>query len=121
MLHGTPDNEQNVALIRELLLRRPDIDGVFASVERLAISTYRVCKQLGRAIPDDVKVVGFSNLEAAALLDPPLSTITQPAYDIGREAAGILLRAIEKKKPVLPGQSRVLNSELFRRRSTATS
>ncbi|WP_210521517.1 LacI family DNA-binding transcriptional regulator [Hymenobacter terricola] len=119
VLHGVMDNEQNVGLIRELLLRRPDIDGVFASVERLAISTYHVCHELGRRIPEDIKIIGFSNLEAAALLDPPLTTITQPAYDIGREAAKILLRAIEKKKAILPSQSIVLNSELFQRRSTA--
>ncbi|GAB3586318.1 LacI family DNA-binding transcriptional regulator [Hymenobacter daeguensis] len=118
VMSGVMDNEQNVALIRELLLRRPDIDGIFASVERLAISAYRVCHELGRRIPEDVKIIGFSNLEAAALLDPPLSTITQPAYDIGREAAKILLRAVEKKKAVLPGQSVVLASTLFARQST---
>ena len=112
------DNEQNMGLIRELLLRRPDIGGIFASVERLAISAYRVCHELGHRIPQDIKVSGFSNLEAALLLDPPLSTITQPAYDIGREAAKILLRAVEKKKAVLPGQSLVLESALFVRRST---
>ena len=119
ILHGVMDNEQNVALISELLLRRPDIDGIFASVERLAISTYHVCKELGRRIPEDIKVIGFSNLEAAALLDPPLSTVTQPAYEIGKEAAKILLRAVEKKKAILPGQSIVLESTLFERGSTA--
>ena len=118
ILHGVMDNERNVALIRELLVRRPDIDGVFASVERLALSTYHVCRQLGRRIPQDVKVIGFSNLESAVLLDPPLSTITQPAYDIGREAARILLRALAKKRPILPSQSLVLKSELFARAST---
>lgn len=119
ILHGVMDNEQNVALITELLRRRPDIDGVFASVERLAISTYRVCKQLGRAIPADVKVIGFSNLESASLLDPPLSTITQPAYEMGMEAAKVLLRGVEKKKAILPSQSKVLESTLFERASTA--
>jgi LacI family transcriptional regulator len=121
VLNGVMDNEQNVALIRELLQRRPDIDGIFASVERLAISAYHVCKELGRRIPEDIKIIGFSNLEAASLLDPPLSTITQPAYDIGREAAKILIRAVEKKKDILPEQSLVLNSELFQRRSTASN
>ena len=119
ILHGVMDNEQNISLIRELLQRRADIDGVFASVERLAISTYHVCRELGRRIPDDIKVIGFSNLEVAVLLDPPLSTITQPAYGIGREAARILLLAVEKKTPILPSQSVVLESTLFPRRSTA--
>lgn len=121
VLPGVMDNQQNVALIDELLQRRPDIDGVFASVERLAISTYQVCRQLGRRIPDDIKIIGFSNLESASLLDPPLSTITQPAYEIGKEAAKILLRGVEKKKAILPSQSMVLASKLFGRESTAHS
>ena len=43
-LPGATDNARNVALIRELLERRPDIDGVFASVERLALSAYHACR-----------------------------------------------------------------------------
>ncbi len=121
ILSGVMDNERNVALIDELLRRRPDIDGVFASVERLAISTYQVCRQQGRRIPEDIKIIGFSNLESAALLDPPLSTITQPAYEIGKEAAKILLRGVEKRKSILPSQSIVLESKLFERQSTAQS
>jgi LacI family transcriptional regulator len=121
-LPGTPDNDGptgQVGRIRELLQRRPDIDGIFASVERLAVSAYHVCRELGRRIPEDVKIVGFSNLESVSLFDPPLTTITQPAYNIGREAAKILLRAVEKKRPILPSQSVVLASELVQRRSTA--
>lgn len=121
VMSGTSDNNQNVALIRKLLRRRPDIDGIFASVERLAISAYQVCNELGRRIPEDVKIIGFSNLEVASLLAPPLSTITQPAYNIGREAAAILIRAIEKKKSVLPAQSMVLKSTLIKRESTASA
>ncbi|SFQ81552.1 LacI family DNA-binding transcriptional regulator [Hymenobacter arizonensis] len=119
ILQGVMDNQQNVGLIRELLERRPDIDGIFASVERLAISSYHVCRQLGRVIPDDIKIIGFSNLESASLLEPPLTTITQPAYEIGKEAAKILLRGVEKKKAILPSQSMVLESTLFGRESTA--
>ena len=117
-LPGTMHNDENAARIRELLRRRPDIDGIFASVERLAVSAYHVCRELGRRIPEDVKIVGFSNLESVSLFDPPLTTITQPAYDIGRAAARILLHAVEKRRAILPSQSVVLGSELVRRRST---
>ncbi|GAA4494175.1 LacI family DNA-binding transcriptional regulator [Hymenobacter ginsengisoli] len=120
VLAGTIDNQRNVQLIEELLRSRPDIDGIFASVERLAVGTYHACQQLGRRIPEDIKIVGFSNLESVSLFDPPLTTITQPAHDIGYEAARILLQAVEKKRAVLPSQSVVLDSELVQRRSTAT-
>lgn len=119
VLSGEGDDDHNTALIADLLRARPEIDGVFASVERLAISTYQACQTLNLTIPADLKVIGFSNLGVAALLNPALTTITQPAYEIGREAATILLRAIEKKRPILPAQSVVLKSELFPRRSTA--
>jgi LacI family transcriptional regulator len=121
VVNGLSDDGQNLTLIRRLLRRRPDIDGIFASVERLATSAYQVCHELGRRIPDDIKIIGFSNLETVSLLAPPLSTITQPAYSIGREAATILIQAIEKKKPVLPTQSLVLKSTLNKRESTAAT
>lgn len=118
VLDGNGNDDENTGFITALLTARPEVDGIFASVERLAISSYHACKGLGRAIPEQVKIIGFSNLGVASLLDPALTTITQPAYEIGREAAKILLRAIEKKKPILPSQSLVLKSELFERRST---
>lgn len=113
------DDERNTELIKDLLRQRPGVDGIFASVERLAISSYQACNALGLAIPDDIKIVGFSNLAVASLLAPALTTITQPAYEIGKEAAKILLRAIERKQPIGPSQSVVLNSQLFQRKSTA--
>lgn len=119
VLSGNDNDEANTQLLTDLLRQRPEIDGIFASVERLAISSYQACHTLGLAIPADVKIVGFSNLGVAALLNPALTTVTQPAYEIGREAAAILLRAIEKKHPISPAQSVVLKSTLFPRRSTA--
>lgn len=118
VLSGDGNNEQNTELITQLLRARPEVDGLFAAVEHLAISSYKACKNLGLTIPDDVKIIGFSNLEIAALLDPALTTITQPAYEMGKEAARILLCGIEQRKPILPTQSVVIKSELFQRKST---
>ena len=120
VLEGGGANLENVARIKAFLQRRPDIDGIFASTGRLALSTYQACQELGRAIPQDVKVIGFSNLEIASLLAPPLSTITQPAYEIGREAARLLFGAIIDKKPLLASQSVELPARLLPRASTAS-
>jgi LacI family transcriptional regulator len=57
-------------------------------------------------------------MEAAALLAPGLTTITQPAYAMGQEAARILLHALTKRRPVLASQSLELKSELVVRGST---
>src|ERR1700761_2208279 len=73
------------------------IDGVFASVERLAFATYSVCHDMGIDIPGKVKVISFSSLEIASLLNPPLTTITQPAYEMGMQAATLLFKMLEQE------------------------
>ncbi|HUP12264.1 MAG TPA: substrate-binding domain-containing protein, partial [Niastella sp.] len=96
-------------------------DGVFAAIEKFAVNTYEVCKELELHIPRDVKIISFSNLQAAALFDPALSTIIQPAYDIGREAANILFKLIEKKMLMPYEKKMILPSQLIERASTAGS
>jgi LacI family transcriptional regulator len=93
-------------------------DGIFASVEKFAITTYEVCRELKLNIPQDVKVIGFSNLETVDFLNPSLSTITQPAYEMGREAATMLFKALDKKMFQLKDENIVLQSTLIQREST---
>jgi LacI family transcriptional regulator len=115
----TMDNDKNYSLIENLLSRKQRADGIFASVEHLALTSYKVCKGLKLAIPRDVKIISFSNLETAPLLNPSLTTITQPAFDIGKEAASILLKALTKKSFKLSDSRLVLPSVLIPRESTA--
>ena len=112
------DEAKNNELIQELLKRENRPDGIFASVEKLAISTYKICEELQLNIPKDVKVITFSNSYTAAFLNPSLTTVTQPAYEMGREAAAILYKLIEKKKHHSAAESIVLNSRLIVRNST---
>jgi LacI family transcriptional regulator len=112
------DDAKNNELVRKLLKRKNRPDGIFASVEKLAMSTYEICAQLNLKIPQDLKVICFSNLQTAALLNPSLSTITQPAYEIGREAASILFKLVEKKGHHFLQETTVLNSTLVARNSS---
>jgi LacI family transcriptional regulator len=117
----SPDDAHNRQLIAGLLEQADPPDGIFAAVEKFAINTYQVCQELNIHIPGKLKVIGFSNLSATALFHPPLSTIVQPAYEIGREAATILFKLIENKK-LLPTENKiVLPSQLILRKSTAKS
>jgi LacI family transcriptional regulator len=119
ILECGPDDETNRRQIRELLESRNAPDGIFAAVEKFAINTYEVCHSLKINIPQQLKLISFSNLSAAALFDPPLSSIVQPAYEIGKEAAGILFKMIEKKV-ILPVEKKiVVPSHIIERRSTA--
>jgi len=82
----------------KLLLSNPTErpDGLVVSVELLTLPVYNACRELDIIIPDELKVVCFSNLLYASLLSPSLSTITQPAFEIGFEAATLICNSIEK-------------------------
>src|SRR5690606_35279021 len=51
----------------------------------------------GKSIPEDLQIIGYDDIPLSKLLYPPLSTIRQPAYDMGREAAKLLIKIIEKQ------------------------
>lgn len=118
LMSFTNDSAANEALITRMLSSPDKPDGIFASVEKLAVATYNVCEKLKIRIPDELKVIGFSNLEIAALLNPGLSTITQPAFNIGKEAALQLFRYVEKKNALNNHEKIILKSTLVPRGST---
>lgn len=118
IIRCTNNDEQDYKLL-ERLFRSKRPDGVFASVERYAILCYDICHRLKLSIPRDIKIISFSNLQAAALLNPPLTTIMQPAFDIGREAASILFKALDKKVFKLEIENIVFKSTIVERGSTS--
>lgn len=118
IVYCSAEEAMDAELIRNLLKGKDRPDGIFASVESLAILTYEICHELKLNIPRDIKVICFSNLKTAGLLNPSLTTITQPAYEIGREAAGILFKLIEKKGHHFLQENTLLNSKLIVRNST---
>lgn len=112
------DDDSNREKIRQLLQGPDRPDGIFAAVEKFAINTYEVCRELGIQIPQQLKIVSFSNLPAIALFDPPLSAIVQPAYEIGRESMDALCKLIDHKKIFPPEQRIVLPCRLEIRNSS---
>jgi LacI family transcriptional regulator len=105
-------------LIRKLLKRKNRPDAILATVEKLVINIYEVCAELNLKIPRDIKIICFSNLRAASLLNPPLTTISQPGFDMGRVAASMLFKMIEKKDHHFLNERTVLNSIFMERESS---
>ena len=118
IIYCNNNKDENYAKLKGLLLSSAKPDGIFASVEQLAITFYEVCNDHHISIPEEVKVISFSNLRTASLLNPPLTTITQPAFEIGKEAATALFKALGKKAVALEDKKIVLTSELIEREST---
>ncbi len=113
------DSKLTYQLIKDLLLKEKP-DGVLSSIEELALPCYYACKELNINIPNDLKIISYSNLDTAPLLNPSLSTITQPAFEIGQEAASILFKILDKKW-FEPNETRILKSTIIQRESTSKS
>jgi LacI family transcriptional regulator len=101
IIQCTQNEKDNLELFKSFLypIERPD--GILSSVEKLAITAYHAIKQTKLCIPEDIKLITFSNMKIADLLNPPLSTISQPAHEIGRECAKLLMGNLTKNKPAI--------------------
>jgi LacI family transcriptional regulator len=68
---------------------------VFSCNDMMAYGLYRRAKERGVRIPEDLSVVGFDDIEFSNLVDPPLTTILQSSYELGREAANRIMIEME--------------------------
>jgi LacI family transcriptional regulator len=112
------DNAENFFVLKKLLSAKNYPDGIIASVEKLTTPVYLACKDLHLNVPKHVKVIAFSNLETALILNPALTTIRQPAFEMGKTAAAIFFKAIEKKNFQLKTESIIIPSQLIEEEST---
>ncbi|UKT64087.1 LacI family DNA-binding transcriptional regulator [Pedobacter mucosus] len=110
--------EENSIIVKDALLQiKPD--GIFTSVERLAFATYYACYDLKIRIPEDLKIISFSSLEIAPLLNPSLTTITQPATEIGERAAKLLFTILDDHVDKNLSTEVILDSKIIMRNSTS--
>lgn len=99
------------------LLSQPERpDAVFAVSDVYAVGVVKAAKRLGLRVPEDVAVIGFDNIELSSMIEPTLTTIEQPSYQIGYQAAELLIEKIEN--PNLETRHIVLDTELIVRDST---
>ena len=117
----TNNTSENYALTKKLLQQKKRPDGIVASVEKLTAPIYQVSSELKLNIPGDLKVLCFSNLDTASILNPSLTTITQPAFEMGRAAAALLFTSLGKTNFRLPKENIVIPSVLVPRDSTKRS
>jgi DNA-binding LacI/PurR family transcriptional regulator len=116
--HGGMIVEEVEEAVDQLLQLSPRPDAILASADKLTTNCLRILKARGLSVPDDMGLVGFSNTDLTELLDPPLSVIRQPAFEMGEVAITQLLHLIESKRPVTDFETRVLTTELLIRGST---
>jgi LacI family transcriptional regulator len=101
----------------ESLLVGPSFTAVFAANDLSALGVLSALSESGRAVPDDVSVVGFDDLRLSRYTTPPLTTVHQPAGEIARQATGLLLELAAGR--TVDRMLHLLEPELVVRRSTA--
>jgi len=106
------------AATEALLARRPDLDGVFAASDLMALGALDALRAAGRRVPDDVAVVGFDDSELARTADPPLTTVRQPIEQLGAEMARLLVARLDDGGEDAPPPAVVLQTELVVRSSS---
>ena len=116
VLHGENSFQGGSELTHKLLKDHPQITAIFAGNDVMAFGATRAIYQSGRRIPDDISLMGFDNVELSSVIHPPLTTIHQPKYEIGRAAVEILMRLCGKSTDRSP-EHRVLGVELIERQS----
>lgn len=78
-------------MIHRLFDEHPETDGVFASSDLLAAQVLQVCAQRGRRVPEDVRVIGFDDVQLSSLTTPTLTTIHQPLQKMAKAAIDQLM------------------------------
>ncbi|MBE2229688.1 MAG: LacI family DNA-binding transcriptional regulator [Chitinophagaceae bacterium] len=103
--------------VASLFAASPAPDAIFAAADKLTTGCLQALRNRGLSVPGDVAMVGFSNSELTGLLNPAMSVIKQPAFEMGELATDLLLELIESKRPVTDYQTRVLGTEIIIRDS----
>ncbi len=93
-----------------------NIDGIYSSNDTAAIGAIKHLKMEGINIPNDIAVVGFNNDPISSVIEPSLTTINQPDFDMGKMASHMLISQIEDKTKVKDSQ--VLDIDLIIRASS---
>ena len=83
-----------------LLQRDPEIDCIVCGNDSIAIGAISTCQKLGKEIPWDIKIIGFDEIYISKYLNPELTTVRQDAYEMGKQAASMLIGYIENKIPL---------------------
>ena len=91
-----------------------NFDGIFAANDLMAVEAIEVLKAHDIQVPQDVKIIGFDGIEQAATNNPPISTIAQPSYELGKRVASQLTLPRNEKMENIE-----LELELIVRKSTA--
>ncbi len=115
--HGGMVIEEIEVALKNLLSQKQKPDAVVTASDRITTAALSSIKKLKLKVPENIAIVGFTNTNIPELFNPPLTTIRQPAFEMGQVATELLIKLIESKRPITEFETKVLNTELTVRES----
>jgi LacI family transcriptional regulator len=117
--HGGRDESEIESALNELLALEDKPEAIFTTSDRITTTTLYLLNKMKIKIPEEIALVGYTNTMLADVLNPSLSSVYQPGFEMGVKATEMLLNLILSKRPVTEFQTLVLPTQLFIRMSTA--
>ena len=102
----------------KLLQEHPEVTAIFYASDMMAIGGLKAIKSEGLKIPDDISIIGIDGIEMAALMDPPITTLAQPAYEMGYQGMKKLIKKLEGENDSYHSEDTIFKMELMEREST---
>lgn len=96
---GGFDTKSGYQLMKELWNQETKPDACFISNNSMSLGAYKYLKEVGVKVPEDMALIGYDDPEWADIVDPPLTTVSQPAYEQGVQAAKLMLSHIKEGQP----------------------
>lgn len=115
MKYGDSSHMSGMRLCEELLEMGAPPDAIFTGNNLITLGALETIHRKGLKIPSEVAIVGFDDMYWANSLNPPLTAVRQPAYEIGKRSAELLIQRINDS--TRPTVSMVLKTELMLRSS----
>ncbi|MEZ6192673.1 MAG: LacI family DNA-binding transcriptional regulator [Phycisphaerales bacterium] len=94
---GRFTEEGGAAATDEILSRHPDVTAIFAGNDKMALGAMHRLVETGRRVPGDVSVVGFDDIQQMAFVNPSLTTVHLPLYEVGARACDLLVQRVRGK------------------------
>lgn len=93
--------ESGIHLTKQLLSRPRKPTALFVGSSLLTRGAYHAIKELGVSIPRELSLITFDEPEWASFVDPALTTVAQPTYEMGKQAGELLIKRLTQRKPSL--------------------
>jgi LacI family transcriptional regulator len=116
--HGGMISDEIYVAINELIAMKIRPDAIVTASDRLSTTTLNILSQMKIKIPEQIALAGFTNSVNADIFNPPLTTVLQPAFEMGKIATELLIQIIESKQPVTHFEKIILDTKLIVRGSS---